>query len=435
MIDIMINLAENIVVALLYYSFMSGVLTVRNKLVAISVAVLFIGVAGSLMAEFLPADICILIALPTLLVYTFVFFKSSVKEKVIAFCVFYSTMTMLSLLMYYLCVLMSIENARLLDVLQVALLSVSFIVTQNLISKIWKSIRMLLGRGSFATFFLLPLSQYAFSIFVAYILTESADNTPYFSQVGTNRVFAVVLFAILIVSLMADGLFLNGFAKLATDIQTRERLQALESESELTYEYLKSMEADAVNMRHYRHDILNLLGTVKLAVDGTDEAGREEARRLISQMTQEIGEVSGKKYCEYNLVNCILAHEETKLAKYGVSCVFQAEIDRQPNVSELDMCRIMTNLIDNAGEHCRSLPDAEQRCVYYNMRVIDGYLYMITRNAKSDGELLMTSSKADKSQHGLGLGILRQMTGRSGGELSIAQEGDMVRVTATLRCE
>jgi len=77
------------------------------------------------------------------------------------------------------------------------------------------------------------------------------------------------------------------------------------------------------------------------------------------------------------------------------------------SVSEIDLCVILGNLLDNATEGCAKLPDARERFIRVYIDVLKDQLYISVSNSagavkRSGGTYLST-----KSQEGHGFGLLR----------------------------
>lgn len=423
----------NIMIYLAFAGFFSAVLGNRHPVSSTAVGVVLMGFVMPRLGQIVPQPIMFAITIVLYVFYLWLCFGGSVKEKLIAFCLAYMAINLSQILA------MTAMGAAGWPVMEHAW---AYFVLSNLFTfammfflyHIWKSISLLLSSVRFMTFFLLPVSQFAMLILVIFFFSRSGDENLMIG-VSTQQWAAAIFCLVFVVSLMADGLFLSGMVRMARTIMEKERLQTLEKESELTYEYIKNMEGDIDEMRKYRHDFVNLLTAVRLSMEEQSESGQQNALRLVSQMSEQVSGVTGKRYCGCTIVNCILSHEERKLRESGVSCELRAELPERLGVSELDLCRLLTNLFDNAGQGCLLAAEGQERRVDANMRLCEGYLYITVRNTCPPGKVDWKTAKGDKRLHGLGLRIVREIVRRNEGELIVTEEEGAVSVTAVLRWE
>lgn len=431
MTDTFLDYLANTMIYLAFAGFFSTVLGNRRPISSTVAGVVLMGFVMPRLGQIVPQPIMFAITIVFYVFYLWLCFGGSVKEKLIAFCLAYMAINLSQILA------MTAMGAGGWPVMEYAweyfLLSNLFTLAMLFfLYHIWKSISLLLSSVRFMTFFLLPLSQFAMLILVIFFFARSGDENLMIS-VSTQRWAAAIFCLVFVVSLVADGLFLGGMVRMARTIMEKERFQTLEKESELTYEYIKNMEGDIDEMRKYRHDFVNLLTAVRLSMEEQSQSGQRDALRLVSQISEEVSGVTGKRYCGCTIVNCILSHEERKLREKGVSCELRAELPERLGVSELDLCRLLTNLFDNAGQGCMMVEDGRERRVDANMRLCEGYLYVTVRNTCPPGKVDWRTAKEDKRLHGLGLCIVREIVRRNDGELIVSEEESAVSVTAVLR--
>ena len=422
----------NVIVAAMFWYFSSNVLVCRRRWIALIVSVSILGFAAPLACSYLPSQLSFAVSIVSFYLYLRFFFVGKLKERILTYCIGYMAIntSMVAVLIF---IGLAEYELGFNSILYVVCFTAFCASLLTLIIRTWKSITFVLSNGRSLTFFLLPICQFSMMLLKVFFMSKnSSDDNYLYQEMFSNKLFSVLFLAVLIVSLLADGFFIQAFAKMATDIKEREHLQSLELESRMTYDYIKSMESDVTEMRRYRHDFINLLTTVQLAIESDSEKGKEDALSMVRQMTQEIHDLSGGRYCGNNLVNCILAHEQSRMEQEGIICDFRAELGEELRVSELDLCRLLTNLLDNAAESCCRMEDKTERRVYSNMRVEDGFLYITVRNTCPSGGFSAETDKADKENHGLGLGIMREIVGRYDGELIISAEDSTVTATATL---
>lgn len=424
---------SNMVCALTFGYFGSAVLGRRTgKLLFYFVTVVIVGFAIPFPTNYMPEWSTVLVAIPMMIAYFFLMFKGSVKNKILALILSFVLQNLSAMIPFYIVPLLGIENEVVASLIYECMFFSLCMALFYLTAKIWDSISLVMSSPKFMTFFLLPLSQFAMTFLVVYFISHNPTSGVELSlQIATDRIAIILFIAVMIMSLAADGMFLSGFAKMATGIREREQLDALKTENELTYGYIKKMESDIDGMNRYRHDMLNLMTTLRLTLECEGDSGKREALELLGQLTQKINGLKGSQFCPCMIVNCVLSYEEALMKAENITCDFAAEVPETLFVNELDLCRLMLNVLDNARESCCRCEEG-QRFVYFNMRVADGYLYVVCRNTKQEGQVTFETTKKDRKNHGHGMDIIREIVDSSEGELLIDDRGDKLEMTAVL---
>lgn len=428
------TMSDYITSALFWY-FSCKVLGCRiNKFLAFVIQVFIISYLGPLLTKDMPQAASMAAAVATVFAEFIFLYKKPLKMRIIAAVVCYTAINIIIIIPFYFALALEMENETYRALVFNAMyLAIGFCLFYLLV-QMWNNISFVFSNAKFLTFFLLPLTQFAMSVFVVFYLSHNpVSGAEHAFQIQTNRSAVIIFTSVLALSLLADGLFLNGFAKLATGIRERALIEQLEQKNELSYAYIKSMKRDIEDMNKYRHDTINLLGSLKLAIDRGGGEGRTGALEMIDTLTNSVKKLTGGQYCGNIMVNCILTYIQAKLERDGTEAALRAEIPDDTGINDLDLCRLLMNMLDNAREGCLAAGDDNKRSVSFNMRVKDGFLYAVCRNSRAGGELDLATGKEDKKHHGLGLQIMREVAEKYGGDIIIEPEEGAVTVTAALR--
>ncbi len=380
--------------------------------------------------ENVPSPVRYAIIMLSFWAYTWLGFRGTFREKVVSYCLGYSIISVAQVVVGGILMLVGVDPQEQLEWLMAGSVSFAFAI-MFMVSKVWRSVSFILRQKNAAVLFLLPVLQFLLIAVIIFLVSKNYE-TNYFFHSGSFRGFMIAISVVFVLSMLVDGLVIDSIRSMADSITAQEQLKTLELENRMTYEYVKAMESDIEEMRRYRHDMLNMLAAVQLSMESGGE-GREQAQEMVSQLTKEISSITGKHYCECNIVNCILALEEKKLTEAGITSRIRAAVPQTLSVSELDFCRVVSNIFDNAREAC--LRESEgSRWVEAAVEEKEGFLYITVSNGCTGRELQLTTRKKGKKEHGHGLAILREITGRSGGDLLIDHNADSVRVTAVMGC-
>ena len=156
-----------------------------------------------------------------------------------------------------------------------------------------------------------------------------------------------------------------------------------------------------LTMRGWRHDYHNHLQTLKARLDmGQSESAREYLDRLENDLDgiralAETGNVS---------VDAILNAKLSLVLKQDIDLSFKATVPGSLTVSDIDLCVILGNLIDNAMESCEKVEEG-QRFLRLYIGVLKQQLYISISNATTETvrkiDAAYISTKRGNHGHGL----------------------------------
>lgn len=203
--------------------------------------------------------------------------------------------------------------------------------------------------------------------------------------------------------------------KAEIDLDTMEILNQKE------VEYYDNLSQSIMQARKYRHDFKNALTTLSylLANSGT----KEEAQKMLSEMQINLESTKITYYCDNVVANAVFSDKIKQAEKNGIEFDILANIPAEISVTSLALCKILTNLIDNAFEACSK---GEKPFVKLDAWLDGEYLYikcvnsMATMPTKKDQKLI--SSK--KGDHGHGISIVKAIAEENGGDLILSWDKD-----------
>lgn len=196
------------------------------------------------------------------------------------------------------------------------------------------------------------------------------------------------------------------------------------------YEEMKEM---YLNMRGWRHDYHNHIQSVKayLALGQVDVA-TSYLDEVDADLTQVDSYIRSGNLMADAILNSKLSLAEK--AKIRVDCT--AQLPEKLSLSDVDLCVLLGNLLDNAIEACEQIgPDRRFLRVY--MVLIKEQLYISVQNAAK--EILNFNEKnyitSKRGQHGLGLMRVKLLVDKYEGCLNLKNEPGIFAAEVTLPCE
>ena len=188
--------------------------------------------------------------------------------------------------------------------------------------------------------------------------------------------------------------------------------------------YLTLLEKEE-ETRKYRHDMNNHLLCLREMSDKDSKI-----QRYIDELQKQMDNIGGKSYeTGSEILNIILTtqlplNENIKVLTLG-------KIKADPDISDVDFCIIISNLLKNAIEEVTRNNYSDE---YIKIILKTGNTYLIIEIKNPSTALIKTETgkivthKYDKKNHGFGLQNVSEAVERNGGTFSI--ESDGVEVTA-----
>lgn len=182
-------------------------------------------------------------------------------------------------------------------------------------------------------------------------------------------------------------------------------------------------------MRGWRHDYHNHIQTL-LALSGDEEKAKEYLRKLNEDLTQvdkvlKTGNV---------MVDAILNSKLSLIKSKGIAVHAKAVVPPELTVSEIDLCVIIGNLLDNAMEACLRQPEGEERFIRVFLGILKNQLYLSVSNSvggeiRKSGKTYLSSKNSET--HGFGLMRVDRIAAKYNGYVN-RQNEDCVFATEIL---
>lgn len=238
------------------------------------------------------------------------------------------------------------------------------------------------------------------------------------------------MWTILAVVLMMSVLVFN----INRQYEVEKELAKLKSEQAelLERDYTSLNRAYEVNAKLF-HDFHNHIGALRQFL--THEK-YEEAARYLDELQVPVQNVSATVWTGDETADYLINSKAAVAESDGIRLQAQVEFPRRANIRSVDLCTILGNLLDNAVEAARQVPDPERRMVALTIRRIHQMLVIKVENSfaavpvQEDGELKTT--KTGGGLHGWGLKSAQTAAEKYDGMVRAGVSGEVFRAVATL---
>ena len=190
-------------------------------------------------------------------------------------------------------------------------------------------------------------------------------------------------------------------------------------EKEILQKYYAEVENMYGKMRGWRHDYRHHIQTMKVHAANREY---EEIDRYLDMLDDDLTNVETVIKTGNRMADAILNSKLSLAAQKDIQVKADAKIPVSLTVSELDLCIVIGNLLDNAIEACMELPP-EERLIRIYMEMKGNYLYMaLTNTAAGKKKQSFRSTKGEG--HGFGIARADDIVKKYGGYITRASEDE-----------
>lgn len=174
------------------------------------------------------------------------------------------------------------------------------------------------------------------------------------------------------------------------------------------------------SMRGWRHDYHNHLQTLKAKLDMGQGEG---ARAYLDRLEEDLDGIRALAETGNVSVDAILNAKLSLVLKKEIELNFKAQVPQALTVSDIDLCVILGNLIDNAVESCERVEE-DRRFLRLYIGVLKKQLYLSITNATAETVRKIDAAyiSAKRGNHGHGLKRIDRVVEKYGGYVNRQNE-------------
>ncbi len=196
------------------------------------------------------------------------------------------------------------------------------------------------------------------------------------------------------------------------------------------YEEIKNI---YINMRGWRHDYHSHLQTIKahLALNQLDEV-----QKYLLELEKDLSRVDSYVKSGNLMADAILNSKISIAENKNINVICKAELLENVIITDIDMCVILGNLLDNAIESCMKIEE-NKRFIRIYIAVMKKQLYMSIQNSAKEeldfNERNYISTK--RGEHGLGMKRVKILVDKYNGYLNLQNEPGIFASELTIPIE
>jgi hypothetical protein len=223
------------------------------------------------------------------------------------------------------------------------------------------------------------------------------------------------------------------FYMVSSEHEKAIRIQAMAFKSHNDSQMVKLTQDNIEDLRKMRHDMRNQYQYMKILLANKDY---EKLNSFFSDMTESSFVPLNFIDCGNNAISGIMNMEIHKAKEADLSIEHTILVPKEMTISDFDLCRFLTNIIDNAIEGTER-DGIKNASISVSITYHDPYLLVMVKNPVSDKippekRLTMATSKGDTSINGYGKKIINEIVTSYNGEIKTEIQDGQYIVSAML---
>lgn len=196
-------------------------------------------------------------------------------------------------------------------------------------------------------------------------------------------------------------------------------------QSELIEKQVREIQNMYRQVRGWRHDYRNHINNMKIQLSQENYDGLSD---YLNELADDLDTVDTVIKTGNVMADAILNSKLNVAEKMNVQLNVKANVPEALPMSDVELCSVLGNMLDNAVEACGTLPE-EERFMRVYIGKLKGQLYLSVQNSagkvrKEKGSYLSTKEDASSSTklHGYGLFRIDRVAKKYGGYVNRQNE-------------
>lgn len=190
-------------------------------------------------------------------------------------------------------------------------------------------------------------------------------------------------------------------------------------QSELIEKQVREIQNMYRQVRGWRHDYRNHINNMKIQLSQENYDGLSD---YLNELADDLDTVDTVIKTGNVMADAILNSKLTVAQKMNVQLNVKANVPEALPMSDVELCSVLGNMLDNAVEACGTLPE-EERFMRVYIGKLKGQLYLSVQNSagkvrKEKGSYLSTK----EGEHGYGLFRIDRVAKKYGGYVNRQNE-------------
>lgn len=423
--DVFILSILDMITCVVWCSFPRSMLTMKDNKKWLFAVMIIVNCVESVLSrniiELYTSPLKTLVYLLQFLLFILICFKEPVKQKLLAFFLVVVTLTVTDMMSLICLSLLGIDqNDTLYGVTGSVITAVFCLVVSYMlllgIRIIYNKLKFKEVTNKMWQFQIVILAQILFIFIICFSTYSGSDSLD--SMIIKSPSWQIWMIIAFVVTVVADVCLYHILITNSQNYELKKELEITQKKSELELEYYEKLKRNIEETRKINHDFNNILAVIQNMKFSDNLKNNDTAQKLAEELKESLDRGKVRKYCENDLVNLIVINKSEDIINKNIDFSVNISIPADINIKNFDLCRIFTNLLDNAKEACEMSEDKAKSFIVVTAYINGGKLFISTENFcdappnKKKGKLFSTK----QGHKGLGLEIVKEIAQNYSGE-------------------
>ena len=209
----------------------------------------------------------------------------------------------------------------------------------------------------------------------------------------------------------------NALAELGKEKEKNDRLIQSITINQMEARQNEGIINSTHSLRVFKHDIMNHMSILYKLVENEKNS---DALKYIYQINNSIERTSYTISTGIIPIDCIMTAKLSKALDNNISIKHQIHFPANYNISDMDLCSLISNLLDNAIEaNCKL--DMTKRRLQIEIKPYNNMLLLFISNSSNGIYLyggngnLLTTKTSNKNEHGIGIKRINEIVKKYNG--------------------
>ena len=213
----------------------------------------------------------------------------------------------------------------------------------------------------------------------------------------------------------------------------QKNIDVLNKQLQYKLKYYKSEKKSEDEIKRYMHDRRN---HIRILIGLVEKGENQRAIDYMSKLTDSYKNMQNNSITKNKVIDSIISNLIEECKQKNIKLNLDIKLPEEIAITDIDLCIIFSNLIDNAIEACEKLNNCSQKFINIKSNIAGSYMYMSIENSYngqiSKNGIEFTTWKKNKKFHGIGLENVRITVNKYKGMLKYDYNESVFKVSVLL---
>lgn len=213
----------------------------------------------------------------------------------------------------------------------------------------------------------------------------------------------------------------------------QKNIDVLNKQLQYKLKYYKSEKKSEDEIKRYMHDRRN---HIRILIGLVEKGENQRAIDYMSKLTDSYKNMQNNSITKNKVIDSIISNLIEECKQKNIKLNLDIKLPEEIAITDIDLCIIFSNLIDNAIEACEKLNNCSQKFINIKSNIAGSYMYMSIENSYngqiSKNGIEFTTWKKNKKFHGVGLENVRITVNKYKGMLKYDYNESVFKVSVLL---